>query len=165
MSGHADIKRAIERAKEARKAAVQRQADEVAEVVQSGSLVTQLRKLIAEAQDIAWEARRTRNLSVAMQGIDRQTRVLELIARLTGELDESTRVNVLVAQRQAAEATQATDLSRLTIEQRVELARLLEIARGVDDAVEAEVVAESSEIETRLPALESASESQPQTTT
>lgn len=72
--------------------------------MESDNLVTQLRNLIAEARSIAKQARRGRNLSVAMQGIDRQTRVLELIARLTGELDESTRVNVLVAQRQAAEA-------------------------------------------------------------
>ena len=92
--------------------------------------MTQLRKLITEAQDIAREARRTRNLSVAMAGIDRQTRVLELIARLTGELDESARVNVLIAERQAAEAGQVTDLARLTVEERIQLEALLSKARG-----------------------------------
>ena len=60
-----------------------------------------------------------------MSGIDRQARVLELIARLTGELDESTRVNVLFAQRQAAEAPQITDLARLTVEERIQLEALL----------------------------------------
>jgi hypothetical protein len=91
--------------------------------------------LIAEAQDTAREARRTRTLSVAMQGIDRQARVLELIARLTGELDESTRMNVLIAQRLAAEAGQASDLARLTIEKRIQLEALLIKARG-SNAVE-----------------------------
>jgi len=32
-----------------------------------------------------------------MSGIDKQARVLELIAKLTGQLYESTRVNVLIA--------------------------------------------------------------------
>ena len=77
-----------------------------------------------------------------MQGIDRQTRVLELIARLTGELDESTRLNVLVAQRQAAEATQVTDLARLTAEERIQLEALLRKARGLD-AVEVLVAPEA----------------------
>ena len=84
----------------------------------------------SEAHSIAKEARRTRNLSVAMSGIDRQTRVLELIALLRGKLDESTRLNVIVAQRQAAEAAQATDLARLSVEERVTLESLLAKARN-----------------------------------
>jgi len=81
-----------------------------------------------------------------MQGIDRQTRVLELIARLTGELDESMRVNMLIAQRQAAEAAQVTDLARLTVEERVQLEALLTKARGGDGAIEesAAIVRDSS---------------------
>jgi len=134
--GHAGIKRAIERVKKKREAEIERQADEVADVVTSDGLVAQLRDLIAEARSIAKQARRSRNLSVAMSGIDRQARVLELIARLTGELDESTRVNVLIAQRQAVEAEQATDLARLAVEERIQLEALLTKARGLD-AVEA----------------------------
>jgi len=130
LSGHAGIKRAIEGVKEARKATVQRQADELAEVITSDSLVTQLRKLISEAQGIAKEARRTRNLSVAMSGIDKQSRVLELIAKLTGQLDESARVNALVQEREQREAGQATDLARLTVEERIQLEALLAKARG-----------------------------------
>ncbi len=49
LSSHAGIKRAIERVKEARRASVQRQADELAEVVQSESFVIQLRQLFNEA--------------------------------------------------------------------------------------------------------------------
>ena len=121
----------MERVRAKREAENDRQADEVAARVETDSLVVQLRKLIAEAQSIAKEARRTRNLSVAMSGIDRQARVLELIARLTGELDESTRVNVLIAQRQAAEAGQVTeDLAKLTVEERIQLEALLTKARG-----------------------------------
>jgi hypothetical protein len=100
---------------------MQRQPDEVADVVTSDGLVAQLRDLIAEARSIAKQARRSRNLSVAMSGIDRQARVLELIARLTGGLDESTRVNVFLAQRQAAEAVQVKDLTTLTVEEIIQL--------------------------------------------
>ena len=130
--------------KEARKATVQRQADELAEVITSDSLVTQLRKLISEAQGIAKEARRTRNLSVAMSGIDKQSRVLELIAKLTGQLDESARVNVLVQEREQREAGQATDLARLTVEERIQLEALLAKVRGSDDAVEVAMIAPQS---------------------
>jgi len=134
--GHAGIRRAIEKVRAKREAENDRQADEMAATVEPGSLVVQLRKLIAEAQSIAKEARRTRNLSVAMSGIDRQTRVLELIARISGELDESTRVNVLIAQRRAEEEEQITDLARLTVEERLQLEKLLMKARGADGAVE-----------------------------
>ena len=122
---------AIDWIEEGAEAENDRQAEEVVATVEPDSLVVQLRKLIADAQSIAKEARRTRNLSVAMSGIDRQARVLELIARLTGELDDSTRVNVLIAQRQAAEAEQVADLARLTIEERIQLEALLIKARGL----------------------------------
>jgi hypothetical protein len=49
-----------------------------------------LRALIIEAREIAAEARRTKTLAVAMAGIDKQTRVLELVTRLTRQLDEGT---------------------------------------------------------------------------
>jgi len=94
------LARALKRAKaEAVATAEAHVADEIAS---GNDLVADLRKLITEAQDIAREARKTKNLSVAMSGIDKQSRVLELIAKLTGQLDESTRVNILIAQKQAA---------------------------------------------------------------
>jgi hypothetical protein len=114
--------------KKKREAEIERQADEVADVVASDGLVAQLRDLIAEARSIGKQARRSRNLSVAMTGIDRQARVLEPIAKLTGQLDESTRVNVLIAQREEREKAQVMQLQRLTLDERVELARLLKKA-------------------------------------
>ena len=131
-NGHVGIREAMEKVRAKREAENDRQAEEVIATVEPDSLVVQLRKLISEVQSIAQEARRTRNLSVAMSGIDRQARVLELIARLTGELDESTRVNVLFAQRQAAEAEQIAGLAKLTIEERIQLETLLIKAQGAE---------------------------------
>jgi hypothetical protein len=38
------------------------------------------------------------------------TRICELIAKLTGQLNEGTRVNVLIAERDQREAAQTADL-------------------------------------------------------
>jgi hypothetical protein len=52
-------------------------------------------------------------------------RVHELLAKLTGQLDESTRVNVLVAQQRQRDSEQELMLQRLTIAERLELRRLI----------------------------------------
>ena len=83
--------------------AVIAKAHDAKEITHADSLVDQLRNLITEAQSIADEAKRTKKLAVAMAGIDKQARVLELIARLTGQLDEGARVNVAVIQQQQRE--------------------------------------------------------------
>ncbi len=108
----------------------------VAEEIASGNdLVADLRALIRQAQEIAVEARSTKQLSVAVQCIDKQSKVLELVARLTGQLDEGTRVNILVQEREQREAAQVMDLQRLTLDERIELERLLEKASGADQTV------------------------------
>ncbi|MBV8771621.1 MAG: hypothetical protein JO166_04715 [Deltaproteobacteria bacterium] len=57
-------------------------------------------------------------------------RIFELIAKLTGQLDEGTRVNVLVQQQQQAAAEQELMLERLTVAERLELRRLVAKAQG-----------------------------------
>jgi hypothetical protein len=56
-----------------------------------------------------------------MAGIDKQTRVLELVTRLTLQLDEGTRVNVLIQEREQREARSLIDLRQLTIQERLTL--------------------------------------------
>lgn len=53
------------------------------------------------------------------------------LAKLTGELDESARVNVLI-QQQAAADEQLTMLERLMIEELIELRRLIAKAQAVE---------------------------------
>jgi hypothetical protein len=86
-----------------------------------------------KAQSIAQQARRSRQLGVAMAGIYRQARVPELIAKLTGQLDESARVAVLIQEREDREKAQIMRLERLTLDERVELAGLLTKAEGGTD--------------------------------
>jgi len=65
-----------------------------------------------------------------MSSVREMGRIIELVAKLTGQLDESTRVNVLIAERDQREAKQAVDLQRLTLEERLELQRLLAKAQA-----------------------------------
>lgn len=55
---------------------------------------------------------------------------LMALARLTGELDESTRVNVMIAQREAQDGEQLAMLERLTVEERIQLHTLIAKAQG-----------------------------------
>jgi hypothetical protein len=63
------------------------------------------------------------------------TRVYELVAKLTGQLDESARVNIAVVQRQQRDTEQSLMLERLTIEERVQLRRLVAKAQGEPEAI------------------------------
>ena len=65
----------------------------------------------------------------------------ELVAKLTGQLDEGTRVNVLIQEREQREAGAVADLRRLDIGERLELARLLAKARGSEASSALEVSA------------------------
>ncbi len=55
---------------------------------------------------------------------------------MTGALDESTRVNILVQQQQERAGAQLTMLERLTVEERVMLRALVAKAQGGDEAIE-----------------------------
>jgi hypothetical protein len=59
------------------------------------------------------------------------TRIYEFVARLTGQLDESARVNVLLQQQQQRDSEQELMLERLTVAERLELRRL--VAKAQDE--------------------------------
>jgi hypothetical protein len=94
--------------------------------------VANLRALSDVALHILAEARTAKRYGAAMAGIGQMTRICELIAKLTGELDESARVNVLIAEREQREAGQVADLMRLDLAERLELQRLLLKAQGAN---------------------------------
>ncbi|MBV8775188.1 MAG: hypothetical protein JO166_23060 [Deltaproteobacteria bacterium] len=55
-----------------------------------------------------------------MAGVRELARIFELIAKLTGQLDESARMNVAMIQQQQAAAEQELMLERLTVAERLE---------------------------------------------
>jgi hypothetical protein len=62
------------------------------------------------------------------------TRIYEFVAKLTGQLDESARVNVAIVQQQQAQAEQELMLERLTVAERLELRRLIAKAQAGEAA-------------------------------
>ena len=96
-------------------------------------LVERLGELITVARDILAKAYEARQFSAAMAGVRELARIFELIAKLTGQLDESARVNVAVIQQQQAAAEQELMLERLTVTERLELRRLVAKAQGESD--------------------------------
>lgn len=58
------------------------------------------------------------------------TRIYELVGRLTGQLDSSTRVNIAVVQQQQRDSEQELMLERLTVAERHELRRLVAKAQA-----------------------------------
>ena len=69
-------------------------AKQAADDVQADTLFDRLKGLAAEAKAILEEARASGNHSVALQAIGRAEKLLELEARLLGQLNEATRVAV-----------------------------------------------------------------------
>jgi hypothetical protein len=100
------------------------------ELAHADNLVEQLRQLTADATRIAAKAERAKQYNAAMSGMREMARIVELVAKLTGQLDEGTRVNVLIAERDQREARQAADLQRLTLDERLELQRFVPGAGG-----------------------------------
>lgn len=58
------------------------------------------------------------------------TKIYELVARMTGQLDSETRVNIAIVQQQQQAAEQELMLERLTVPERIELRRLVAKAQG-----------------------------------
>jgi hypothetical protein len=73
------------------------QAKSAAEVAQADGLVHQLVRLQADARRIEEKAEETGDLRVALMGIRELVRIVELTAKLIGELDDRPQVNVLLA--------------------------------------------------------------------
>src|SRR5690242_12447111 len=93
-------------------------------------LINKLQELIGVARGIMSRALEANQHGAAMAGIRELVRIHELMARLTGQLDEGTRINVLIEQQQQAAAAQELMLDRLTVAERLELRRLVAKAQG-----------------------------------
>lgn len=107
-------------------------ASEALEVRDANDLVSELRQLADTATRIGQKAEHAEQYSAAMRGIGEMVRITELIAKLTGQLDESARVNVLIQEREARDSEQLMMLERLSIEERAELSRFIAKAEGRD---------------------------------
>jgi hypothetical protein len=67
-----------------------------AEVVRGDDLLTKVADLEANARRIATQAEQASDLRTALAGVRELTRIVELLAKLRGQLDESPKVAVLV---------------------------------------------------------------------
>lgn len=133
--------RAIERQYRAGRSSIQRHKPHVRVVIartfhrrRERSITNQMRDLLdrcVKHLEFAERGRKPNEMAVTSREV-RET--LKMLAQLSGELDERARVNVLIAQQQTSEAAAKADLQRLTIEERIELSRLLAKAKGVNES-------------------------------
>ncbi len=72
-------------------------ANEASEVARADDLLTRLEKLTTEARTIKNKAEKTGDYRTALSGIRELVRIVELLAKLRGELNEAPQVNVLLA--------------------------------------------------------------------
>lgn len=72
-------------------------AEAAKEATQADDLLAKVAAIEAEARRIAKKAEKAGNLSVAMSGVRELARLVELLAKLRGELQQTTTVNLLVA--------------------------------------------------------------------
>ena len=97
-------------------------AKEAAAEVQADSLFDRLKGLAGEARAILEEARASKNHAIALHAIGRAAKLLELEARLLGELDDSVKVAVGVS---VEPERPKQDFSRLTDEELQQLRALV----------------------------------------
>lgn len=75
------------------------QAEEAEEVAHADDLLGQIEDLRRQAQRIKDKAEMAGDLRTALRGIRELVRIVELLAKLRGELDERAQVNILVSQQ------------------------------------------------------------------
>lgn len=90
------------------------QAKQAADDVQADTLFERVKGLAAEAKAILEEARASNNHSVALQAIGRAEKLLELEARLLGELNDAAKIAIGI---NVSAAGPEYDFSRLSNEQ------------------------------------------------
>jgi hypothetical protein len=72
-------------------------AQAAAEVAQADGLLGQLQQLQADARRIGSKAEDAGDLKTALMGVRELVRIVELTAKMVGELDDRPQVNVLLA--------------------------------------------------------------------
>ncbi len=99
-------------------------------------LVEELYSLTAAAKRLGRNAEAAAQYGSALGAIATERGIIELVAKLTGQLDGRTQINILMQQAEQANQEQEVMLSRLTIEERKELRRLILKAEGRSEAIE-----------------------------
>lgn len=103
-------------------------AKEAVEEVQADSLYEQLKGLNRQAHEILGEARKSGKLPTALMAINSAAKLLEIQAKMLGELDESAKIAVGVQVKETA-ATEGWDPDRLELHEVQQLAWLWEKGR------------------------------------
>ncbi len=88
-------------------------AAERAGVADADDLIAKLRGLEADARRIAEAAEQSKDLRTALAGVRELARIVELLAKLRGDLDESTKINVMNVGPEALASLRATLVARL----------------------------------------------------
>ena len=99
IAGHYNgiSKSSLARHKDAHLPATLAQAEAAREVAQGDNLLAQVDDLRRQAQVIKDKAEKAGDLRTALQGIRELVRIVELLAKLRGELDDRPQVNLLLA--------------------------------------------------------------------
>jgi hypothetical protein len=100
-------------------------AEEVKEVVAADNLLAEVEDLKRQAQVIKDRAEKAGDLRTALQGIRELVRIVELLAKLRGELDERPTVNVLLSPQWVLIRTTLMDALRPFPDARAAAARAL----------------------------------------
>jgi hypothetical protein len=85
-------------------------AREAAQVVDAGTLLDQVKSLLSQAQRITEQAQQSKKLTVALQGIREVRGVLELLGKLSGELQTGTRIGIGINGRPVDPEQQLRDI-------------------------------------------------------
>ena len=111
-------------------------AADAAEVARTsvGGLLGQLAELRADARRIGGKAEALDELKTALAGVRELVRIVELTAKLVGELDERPVVNILVATESLAVRAELLDVLRGYPEARQAVAARLVALEGMRDA-------------------------------
>lgn len=94
------------------------------------NLLEKLRELIRIVEHVMARCVQDGQFMNSIVCVRELTRIYEFVAKLTGQLDESARVNVAIVQQQQAQAEQELMLERLTVAERLELRRLVAKAQA-----------------------------------
>jgi hypothetical protein len=116
-------------------------AAELRPICEAGAILDRLESLIGDARRIGADALAAGKHGPAIQALRAVTANLELIARLTGQLDNNgnTQINIALVQQQQAEVLDADRLRKLTVDERNTL-RMLLAKMNDNDVIDAEAV-------------------------
>jgi hypothetical protein len=97
------------------------------------NLVEYLENLLHGAQRVRDRAEAKGNHPATLAAIAQLTKIIELIAKLTGQLDSNSQVNILIQQQQSRDNEQLALLANLSFEQKLQLRDLLTLAHSSGD--------------------------------